>query len=69
MLSELTSNKWRTDWAAMGKEKAVVPTLELTDAVQQFDRFVRPLLEALGEGDTPVSWPPAGPWSYHPPLP
>jgi len=69
MLSELTSQKWRTDWAAMRKEKAVVPSLELTDAVQQFDRFVRPLLEALREGDTPVSWPAGGPWSAHPPPP
>lgn len=45
------------------KEKAVVPSLDLTDAVQQFDRFVRPLLAALVEGAAPGRWPPEGPWS------
>ncbi|WAS93377.1 nucleotidyl transferase AbiEii/AbiGii toxin family protein [Nannocystis punicea] len=44
MRAELRGKKWETDWATMRKEKAVAGDITLQAAVEQFERFVRPLL-------------------------
>lgn len=56
---------WATAWATMVKEKSVATPMDLREAAAAFERFARPLLEALEtaeEGATPGAWPAGGPW-------
>jgi hypothetical protein len=61
MREELTGRKWATEWRKMVREKAVAHAPELHDALAKLDRFVRPLLLALGGGALPDRWPSAVP--------
>jgi len=55
--------KWRTAWATMLREKAVVEPLELRVAIERLDTFLRPVLEAVGDrSEPPRKWHPGGPW-------
>lgn len=56
---------WATAWATMLREKAVTSPVDLREAVERLDGFVRPLLEALGgaEAGVPGRWDAGGPWS------
>ena len=54
---------WTTAWGTMLREKAVLRSVDLREAVRRFDRFVRPVLLSLRRGDPPPRrWEPGGPW-------
>jgi hypothetical protein len=54
---------WRTAWATMLREKAAARPIDLREAVDRFDVFVRPVLESMrAEGPPPGRWEPGGPW-------
>ncbi len=54
---------WTTAWATMLREKVVAQPTGLRESIDQFDAFVRPLLQSLANGSAPPTrWPPGGPW-------
>jgi len=61
---------WATAWATMLREKAVAKPIDLHEAVDRVDVFVRPVLEALAEEEprTPGWWAAGGPWRRPAPL-
>jgi len=63
MRAELVGRRWRTDWATMLRDKAVIRPIELAQAVHQLPPFVRPILVALESGEELRNWSPGGPWS------
>ena len=63
MLEELRGRRWEMDWAVMIRDKAAKTAWSLTDAVVRFDRFVRPILVAMGTRSDPGTWPRGGPWA------
>ena len=62
MRAVLMGRRWRTDWATMFRDKAVTKPLNRMDAVALFDRFVRPLLTPLAEGQSLGGWKPDMGW-------
>ena len=61
----VTQRAWTTGWATMLREKAVAQPTGLREAIEQFDAFVRPLLQSLASGSAPPArWSPGGPWEY-----
>ena len=63
-MSEVVGDrKWETAWASMLREKAVVDPMELAAAIDELDRFIRPILLALsGDVVVPDIWEDGGPW-------
>ena len=59
----LQGRKWEREWAMMRKNKAVLSSHTLAEAVVRFDRFVRPLLAAMVGQGHPSFWSPGGPWT------
>lgn len=62
MVAQLKGRRWETDWAAMLKEKAVVESITLPEAVARYERFVRPVFEALVQQRSLAAWKARGPW-------
>lgn len=63
MLGISGDREWRTAWATMIREKAVSRPMDLAEAISRFERFVRPVVEALADRHTlPDTWEPGGPW-------
>jgi len=55
--------RWQTAWASMLHEKAVIDPIDLRAAIDQFDGFIRPILQVLaGDETTPGRWERGGPW-------
>ena len=67
LIEELQGRRWEQDWAAMVRDKAAKTTWTLSDAINRFDRFIRPILAAMGSHGAPGAWPRGGPWA--PPRP
>ena len=44
--------RWQTAWASMLREKAVVDPIDLRAALEQFDGFIRPILQTLAGDET-----------------
>jgi len=54
---------WRRAWAAMLREKAVQDSMDLGEALELLNLFLRPILLAVLEGQRPQErWDPGGPW-------
>ncbi|MFT5685107.1 MAG: hypothetical protein ACI8RZ_006054 [Myxococcota bacterium] len=62
MLKGRQKRKWETDWAKMLNDKRC-PEMSLLEALEGFESFVQPLLEAMEEEDIRQRrWPAGGPW-------